>query len=215
MEDSTETDLREDLRREALTARKRIPETERKRRSEELCGQLLDVLDAVIEDAGRPASDCIVTVYAATGSEVGLDAFIEAAYGRGVGLAFPCMFADTDATSVSTTCEATMGMRLVDETSYRSGAAPFVNDPFQVLTADDPRLAPYPPVAATDPILTVVPLVAFDTSGNRLGYGQGNYDRYLAKTGPANRSVGVAFAEQEVGGIPALAHDRRLEILTC
>jgi 5-formyltetrahydrofolate cyclo-ligase len=53
--------------------------------------------------------------------------------------------------------------------------------------------------------LFIVPLLAFDRSGRRLGYGKGHYDRLLSVyTAPA---VGVAFASQEVQGLPAEPHD--------
>jgi 5-formyltetrahydrofolate cyclo-ligase len=63
------------------------------------------------------------------------------------------------------------------------------------------------------PSLLLVPLLAFDAGGHRLGYGGGFYDRTLA---PLNiPAIGIAFAGQEVSSIPGEAHDRRLDgILT-
>lgn len=53
--------------------------------------------------------------------------------------------------------------------------------------------------------LTIVPLLAFDRRGYRLGYGKGFYDRLLAASqAPA---VGVAFAAQEVAALPVEPHD--------
>jgi 5-formyltetrahydrofolate cyclo-ligase len=57
--------------------------------------------------------------------------------------------------------------------------------------------------------ITIVPLLAFDRRGYRLGYGKGYYDRLLAATSvPA---VGVAFAAQEVPLLPSEPHDMRLD----
>ena len=75
-------------------------------------------------------------------------------------------------------------------------------------------LAPMPDQPILDPDLVIVPLVAFDRSGLRLGYGRGFYDRALA--GLAARGlrptlIGVAFATQEAEVIPAEAHDIRLD----
>ena len=53
--------------------------------------------------------------------------------------------------------------------------------------------------------LTIVPLLAFDRRGYRLGYGKGFYDRLLAAS-PAP-AVGVAFAAQEVAALPVEPHD--------
>ncbi|MEO1039947.1 MAG: 5-formyltetrahydrofolate cyclo-ligase [Pseudomonadota bacterium] len=63
------------------------------------------------------------------------------------------------------------------------------------------------------PSLVLVPLVAFDASGGRLGYGAGYYDRTLAAlsaNGPVT-AVGLAYAAQEVRRIPAGAHDVALD----
>ena len=68
-----------------------------------------------------------------------------------------------------------------------------------------PTVAP----AALDVIL--VPGVAFDRAGGRLGYGGGFYDRFLAAcTGPR---LGLAFALQLVACVPREAHDLPLAVL--
>jgi len=59
------------------------------------------------------------------------------------------------------------------------------------------------------PDLLLVPLLAFDAEGTRLGYGGGFYDRTLAAW-PAVRAIGIAYAGQQVGFIPRDAHDRTL-----
>jgi 5-formyltetrahydrofolate cyclo-ligase len=66
----------------------------------------------------------------------------------------------------------------------------------------DPRLA--------NSIL--VPLAAFDRAGNRLGYGKGYYDRFLAQF-PAPVRIGLAFECQETGSIPHEPHDQVLDII--
>jgi 5-formyltetrahydrofolate cyclo-ligase len=64
---------------------------------------------------------------------------------------------------------------------------------------------------AVKPALLLVPLLAFDVSGHRLGYGGGFYDRTLeALNVPA---IGIAYAGQEVPAIPAEPHDRRLDMI--
>ena len=55
----------------------------------------------------------------------------------------------------------------------------------------------------------LVPLLAFDRHGGRLGYGGGYYDRTLALLGSAGR-LGVAYAAQEIASIPMGQHDIRL-----
>jgi 5-formyltetrahydrofolate cyclo-ligase len=59
--------------------------------------------------------------------------------------------------------------------------------------------------------LVLVPGVAFDLNGHRLGRGKGYYDRLLAvHEGPA---CGVAFDQQIVGQVPSGPHDVRLSAL--
>ena len=61
------------------------------------------------------------------------------------------------------------------------------------------------------PGLLLVPLLAFDASGHRLGYGGGFYDRTLEKLNvPA---LGIAYAGQEVVSLPQEAHDRTLDMI--
>ncbi len=66
-----------------------------------------------------------------------------------------------------------------------------------------------------EPDLLLVPLAAFDRSGNRIGYGKGHYDRTLAALAARRAivAVGVAFAVQECETIPAEPHDVPLDIL--
>jgi 5-formyltetrahydrofolate cyclo-ligase len=68
------------------------------------------------------------------------------------------------------------------------------------------------------PDIILMPLAAFDSRGNRLGYGGGFYDRAverLLNRGVRPRLIGLAFACQEVEEIPAEPHDIPIsEILT-
>ncbi|HEU4805081.1 MAG TPA: 5-formyltetrahydrofolate cyclo-ligase, partial [Nitrobacter sp.] len=71
-----------------------------------------------------------------------------------------------------------------------------------------------PPVTATEvvPDIVLVPLVAFDRAGHRIGYGAGYYDRTLASLRRRKivTAIGLAFAVQEIAQVPALPHDVRL-----
>lgn len=57
--------------------------------------------------------------------------------------------------------------------------------------------------------LIVVPGVAFDEKGNRLGHGAGYYDRFLSKTPNAFR-LGLAYDFQLVPEVPAESHDQKM-----
>jgi 5-formyltetrahydrofolate cyclo-ligase len=65
------------------------------------------------------------------------------------------------------------------------------------------------------PTAILVPLLAFDIQGHRLGYGGGHYDRTLASLrirGPL-LAIGLAYDCQEVAAIPAGPHDQRLDLV--
>ena len=57
----------------------------------------------------------------------------------------------------------------------------------------------------------VIPLVAFDERGNRLGHGKGYYDRYLQHTKAIK--IGVAFEVQKLETIPVDSHDIALDMI--
>lgn len=74
-----------------------------------------------------------------------------------------------------------------------------------------------PPPGASDvsPTVLLVPLLAFDPEGYRLGYGGGFYDRTLAKlrTEAHAVAVGVAYAAQEVPLVPRGSFDQPLDFI--
>ena len=70
---------------------------------------------------------------------------------------------------------------------------------------EPPISAPIVPLNQLDFVL--VPGVAFDPSGGRLGRGKGFYDRLLAETNNACMKCGVALEEQIITAIPSEAHD--------
>lgn len=65
------------------------------------------------------------------------------------------------------------------------------------------------------PEALIVPLVAYDRAGGRLGYGKGYYDRAIASLSEKQTimTIGVAFAIQEVKSIPLEPHDRSLDMI--
>ncbi|MDC0738612.1 5-formyltetrahydrofolate cyclo-ligase [Cognatishimia sp. SS12] len=66
-----------------------------------------------------------------------------------------------------------------------------------------------------EPEIVIVPLVAFDARGGRLGYGGGFYDRTLAqlRAKRATLAIGFAFAAQEAEALPLEPTDEPLDMI--
>lgn len=60
--------------------------------------------------------------------------------------------------------------------------------------------------------LVIVPLVGFDRKGNRLGYGGGYYDKFLAKNN-YKQTVGLAYSFQEVANLPVEPFDQKIQTI--
>lgn len=65
------------------------------------------------------------------------------------------------------------------------------------------------------PEILIVPLVAFDRTGGRLGYGGGFYDRTLQKLrqARATMAIGFAYAAQEDANLPLEPTDQPLDLI--
>ena len=184
------------LRNQVKNRRNGIPAEDRARKSAQICAELLGVLDKALLSSKRPFN---LGVYSAFAEEVDLDLLVRGAFDRGVTVSFPCMM--HDAHGLPGACEQTMEFRAVNPSLYEAtkrtlGEAgstrktalvdgeegvPFLLHPLRKYHHDSPELAEVPYVAADELDMLVCPCVAFDAKGNRLGYGAGNYDRYLAQ----------------------------------
>jgi 5-formyltetrahydrofolate cyclo-ligase len=141
-------------------------------------------------DLGELCQAGMVFAFASFGSEVGTDGLLAELERRGVSLALP--FVDGSEMAAGT-------YRLGDElvaTSY---------GPLEPATR---RV-----VDPSDIEAVVVPGLAFDRQGERLGSGQGYYDRYLAGLAPAVPLVGIGFSEQLVEAVPVAPGDIALDLV--
>jgi 5-formyltetrahydrofolate cyclo-ligase len=61
--------------------------------------------------------------------------------------------------------------------------------------------------------LVIVPLLAFDRTGNRVGYGKGFYDKFLAECRSGCKKIGLSFFDPVDESIPVDAFDMRLDLV--
>ena len=68
-------------------------------------------------------------------------------------------------------------------------------------------------LAPEDAGLLLIPGVAFDRAGGRLGHGKGFYDRLLQRAGPGPLRVALAFECQVVDRVPMVSGDERMDLV--
>ncbi|MEX2487403.1 MAG: 5-formyltetrahydrofolate cyclo-ligase [Nitriliruptoraceae bacterium] len=128
-----------------------------------------------------------VLAYRATGSEVDVDALAAAVRARGSRTSYPRVDGKhLVVIAVDDTTAFVPGYRAIDE----------------------PVGEPQP---GDDLDVIVVPGVAFDLRGHRIGHGLGFYDRFLASR--TTLRIGVAFDEQIIDGIPVEPFDASVDLV--
>ena len=185
-----------ELRQTVIAQRNALDLDVRAAKSAVICARLVELM----ESSGT-AGQRTVAVYAAMGSEVDPAAFAAAAAKRGWRVVYPCMLSASDAMA----CGQRMCMRAVS--AGDASEAPFIAHPTRAFAATDVDSDHFPIVPAKALDMIIVPLVAFDRTGARLGYGGGCYDRYLPMLSPACQIVGIGFDEQRVDHVPTDAYD--------
>lgn len=185
-----------ELRRAVIARRNAIDLDVRAAKSAVVCARLVELMEV-----NGTAGQRTVAVYAAMGSEADPAAFAAAAAARGWRVVYPCMLSATDVMAYG----QRMCMRAAS--AGNTSEAPFIAHPTRAFATTDIDSSRFPIVPAEALDMVVVPLVAFDRTGARLGYGGGCYDRYLPMLSPTCQIVGIAFDEQRVEHVPTDAHD--------
>lgn len=205
------------LRQLARKARAGIAPDERERKSALICKRAAVLLDSEAERcvraAGKKASASpsngapfTLAVYAAMRDEVSLDGLVRHAYERGWRVGFPAMIG-ADGGEGSDEAAEPMSFFLLGRAAYECGNAPFLIQPTRRFSKAELIRGGYDELAPEVLDGIVVPLLAFDDQGGRLGYGGGNYDRYLPRLRRDACIMGAAFREQHVDCIPQEAFD--------
>ena len=132
-----------------------------------------------------------ICVYKAIGGELSLDTFVDEirACHRHIRIAYPAMLANTN---------NAIEFAVVKPEK----PAPFVTSPTKLVNAKS-----YKWLNPKEIDLVLVPGLAFDKCGRRLGQGGGSYDRYLARLNSNTIVLGVCFDEQIVEKVPVDIND--------
>jgi 5-formyltetrahydrofolate cyclo-ligase len=179
---SSGKDKKKLLRDHARTVRASLSSEEIEEKSGLICRRLLEVLDG---------TDPLM-VYASKPLEVNTKVLIGHLISQGKTIIVPIIEKDTKTLRLS-----------------------YLKDPdvLQVSTFHVPEpVGCELPALASDIKAVIIPMLAFDRKGNRLGYGAGYYDRFLSSH-PHLIRIGIAFSCQEVEEIPADATDASMDII--
>lgn len=132
----------------------------------------------------------VVLAYNALREEVDLAPALTALRERGTAIAYPRVESP-----------GVLGLHLVTEETLLVPGPMGLTEP----AADTPRV----PRETIDAVL--VPGVAFDQHGWRLGFGGGFYDRLLPTLRPECVTIGIAYDEQVLTDLPSEDHDQRVD----
>ncbi len=154
--------------------------------------RLLEELDATLGLISGTPSDTVVSAYWPMGSELDPRPAMRELHGRGHSIGLP----------VVVEAERPLLFR-----AWSPGDA--------LEAAGFNTQVPGAHKAELGPRVVLVPLLAFDRAGYRLGYGGGFYDRTLAKLRAEGEvlAVGLAYADQEVPEVPRDGNDQQLDRL--
>jgi 5-formyltetrahydrofolate cyclo-ligase len=97
--------------------------------------------------------------------------------------------------------------RVIVPVSYRSG------DPVMPSSFGALEPAEGEPVGPKEIDVVIVPGLAFDRSGHRVGYGRGFYDRFLGLLRPDALTMGICFSVQLVEEVPHGRGDRPVDLV--
>ncbi|WP_396451855.1 5-formyltetrahydrofolate cyclo-ligase [Actinomadura sp.] len=171
-----------DLRAEMLARRAAMPPEARSAAARPIRDALLTVPE--VEMAGT------IAAYASIGDEPDTGSLLFALWKRGAYVLLPLLLPDGD----------------LDWASYE-GPDSLVPGARGCLEPSEPPRGPGA-IAGADVVL--VPAVAVDRTGVRLGRGAGSYDRALARVGPAILTVALLYDGELVDALPAEPHDQRV-----
>lgn len=140
------------------------------------------------------ASARVIFLYASIGWEVETDAIAAEAMRRGITVAFPRCLTETRAMVLQT-------VKWLGELR--------TSGPFGIREPD--CASPVVPMSEVD--VAIVPGLAWDRRGGRLGRGQGYYDRWLLSRQWNGLACGLFYADQEIESVPVTDLDARLDLI--
>ena len=180
---SFEFSSKAEARKHFFALRASIDENERKQKSIDICNKIIALPEFSSCDA--------LFIYAPIKSEADPTYLFDKAKKLGINVAFP----------ISVTSTFTLDFRFVNSIDELNVGAYGIREP----SADAQK------AFFTKSSICIVPALAFDTSGSRLGYGKGFYDRFLNNF--SGLSIGITYSELKCNKLPTESTDVPVDII--
>ena len=182
----------EGLNRDKAAARERLLAARRQLTPAERAGAGRDIRDAVLSLPETQMAGTVAAYYS-IGSEPETHGLLFALWKRGTYVLLPVLLPDGD----------------LDWASYEGPDSLRPGPRYLTEPAEPPRGAG----AISSADLVLVPALAVDHSGVRLGRGGGSYDRALARVGTPVPTVALLYDSEFIPHVPSGAHDQRVRLI--
>ncbi|HEX2314881.1 MAG TPA: 5-formyltetrahydrofolate cyclo-ligase [Thermomonospora sp.] len=194
-----DVDSKPNLRRRLLTARSALGADARAAAGRAIRDTLLDLPE--LEMAASVAG------YVSFGAEPETRGLLFALWKRGTYVLLPRLLPDGDLDWASYEGPESLAPTSFARSRRASDAPAAVAPSTGPLEPTEPSRGPEA-IKAADVVL--VPAVAVDRTGMRLGRGGGSYDRALARVGPGILTIGLVYDDELLDVLPSEPHDQRL-----
>jgi 5-formyltetrahydrofolate cyclo-ligase len=145
-----------------------------------------------------------VVLYAATGNEVSTDRLMADSLKTGRAVFYPSGAGRRPRHGLEIPNDTIVARRIRDRSELVRGAYGILEPPESSEALDSKKFGK---------VLVCVPGVAFGLEGQRLGRGEGHYDRFIGQLGREAISVGLAYSFQLLDRIPESGNDQRLNFI--
>lgn len=192
--------MKKTIRLDILGKRRLLSQAEIHSRSKKICNQLINL---------EEFKDCKnILIYVSMPDEVQTKEIFRTGLQQGKTLVSPIVQKNNKMLLLSVLSETHVKELLSEAADVKS--RDWIRNKFGII---EPREETIQPISLSEIEFIVVPGIAFDRRGRRLGFGGGYYDHLLEKTKDTALAVALAFDFQILSSIPTHDHDQDVDMI--